>query len=79
MKYAKYDIISSTIFYLIVNTNNLVRGNNLVNQITIDGGAATGKNTVARKVAEQLGYYHINSGYIFRCIAVSEMLGNYLA
>ena len=66
-------------FLAIVNTNNLVGGNNLFNQITIDGGAATGKSTVARKVAEQLGYYHINSGYIFRCIAASEMLGNYLA
>ena len=78
-KHTNYDIISSIIFYLIVNTNNLVGGNNLFNQITIDGGAATGKSTVARKVAEKLGYYHINSGYIFRCIAASEMLGNYLA
>ena len=42
-------------FYLIVNTNNLVGGNDLFNQITIDGGAATGKSTVARKVAEKLG------------------------
>ncbi len=34
--------------------------------ITIDGPTASGKSTVARLLAEQLGYLYINSGLLFR-------------
>ncbi len=34
--------------------------------ITIDGPTASGKSTIARLLAEQLGYLYINSGLLFR-------------
>ena len=37
--------------------------------ITIDGPTASGKSTVARLIAEQLGYTYINSGLLFRAVA----------
>ncbi len=37
--------------------------------ITIDGPTASGKSTVARKVAHELGFYYIASGLLFRAIA----------
>lgn len=37
--------------------------------ITIDGPMASGKSTTARLVAQQLKFYHINSGLLYRSIA----------
>ncbi|MFO7586731.1 MAG: (d)CMP kinase [Gemmatimonadota bacterium] len=37
--------------------------------IAIDGPAASGKSTTARRVAERLGYSHLNSGLLYRAIA----------
>lgn len=37
--------------------------------ITIDGPTASGKSTVARLLAEQLGFMYINSGFLFRGLA----------
>lgn len=37
--------------------------------ITIDGPTASGKSTVARLLAEQLGYMHLNSGLLYRALA----------
>src|ERR1700735_743839 len=37
--------------------------------ITIDGPVASGKSTVARLLAEKLGYYYIASGLLFRAYA----------
>lgn len=34
--------------------------------ITIDGPSGSGKSTVAGKMAQVLGFYHLNSGMIFR-------------
>ncbi len=36
--------------------------------IAIDGPAASGKSSVARGLAEQLGYYYINTGAMYRAI-----------
>jgi len=36
--------------------------------ITIDGPVASGKSTMARLLAQQLGFYYINSGMLFRAI-----------
>lgn len=36
--------------------------------IAIDGPSASGKSTVARKVAETLGYIHVDSGALYRGI-----------
>jgi len=37
--------------------------------ITIDGPAASGKSTAARKLAKKLGFYYINTGLLYRAIA----------
>lgn len=42
-------------------------GNNMI--ITIDGPVASGKSTIARLLAEKLGYYYIASGLLFRAYA----------
>lgn len=36
--------------------------------ITLDGPAASGKSTVARLVAHSLGFYHLNSGLLYRAV-----------
>jgi cytidylate kinase len=37
--------------------------------ITIDGAAGTGKSTVAKKVAERLGFTYVDTGAMFRAVA----------
>ena len=46
--------------------------------IAIDGPAASGKGTLAKKIAERLGYAHLDSGALYRAIALAtlEMAGN---
>lgn len=39
-------------------------------QIAIDGPAASGKSTVARLLAEKLGFDHLNTGATYRAVAV---------
>jgi cytidylate kinase len=41
--------------------------------VAIDGPAGAGKSTVARTVAERLGYIYINSGAMYRAIALWAM------
>ncbi len=36
--------------------------------ITIDGPTASGKSTVARMIAQKLGWYYLGSGYLYRSI-----------
>lgn len=36
--------------------------------VAIDGPAASGKSTTARRVAERLGFVHLNSGLLYRAI-----------
>jgi cytidylate kinase len=38
--------------------------------IAIDGPAASGKSTVARGVAARLGYRYLDSGAMYRCVAL---------
>jgi len=38
-------------------------------QIAIDGPAGAGKSTVAKMVAEQLGYTFVDTGAMYRCVA----------
>ena len=38
--------------------------------IAIDGPAASGKSTVAKLVAKELGYKYIDSGAMYRCLAL---------
>ena len=39
--------------------------------ITIDGPAASGKSTVAAKLATRLGFIHLNSGLLYRAVALT--------
>src|SRR5579862_1255637 len=41
--------------------------------ITIDGPAGTGKSTVARKVAEQLGFDFLDTGAMYRTVALEAL------
>ena len=41
--------------------------------IAIDGPAGSGKSTIARKVAESLGYIYVNSGNIYRAITLGVL------
>jgi len=41
--------------------------------ITIDGPAGSGKSTVAKLLAEKLGYTYINSGLLYRTIAYNTL------
>ncbi len=36
--------------------------------VTIDGPVASGKSTVARKLAARIGYYHFSSGLLYRAL-----------
>ncbi|MGA9115982.1 MAG: (d)CMP kinase, partial [Bacteroidota bacterium] len=39
--------------------------------ITIDGPAASGKSTTARRVAARLGYLHLDTGAMYRAVALA--------
>jgi cytidylate kinase len=41
--------------------------------IAIDGPAGAGKSTVARAVAEALGYTYLDSGAMYRCVALAAI------
>ncbi|HEV2058347.1 MAG TPA: (d)CMP kinase [Solirubrobacteraceae bacterium] len=43
--------------------------------IAIDGPAGAGKSTVARAVADALGYTYLDSGAMYRCVALAELRG----
>ncbi|HGJ63801.1 TPA: 30S ribosomal protein S1 [bacterium] len=38
--------------------------------VAIDGPAGTGKSTIAKLIAERLGFLHVNSGNFYRAVAV---------
>jgi len=42
-------------------------------QIAIDGPAGAGKSTVAKKVAEQLGFVYLDTGAMYRAVAFEAM------
>ncbi len=44
--------------------------------IAIDGPAGAGKSTVARAVAERLGYTFLDSGAMYRCVALAAARAN---
>ena len=39
--------------------------------VAIDGPSGAGKSTVTSKLAERLGYIHIDTGAMFRAVALS--------
>lgn len=44
--------------------------------ITIDGPTASGKGTIARIVAEKLGFHYLDSGALYRLVALSALRSN---
>jgi cytidylate kinase len=44
--------------------------------VAIDGPAGAGKSTVSRKVAEKLGYLLLDTGALYRCIALAAKLAS---
>lgn len=44
--------------------------------ITIDGSIATGKSTVAKKLAEQMGYIYYDTGAMYRCLTYGLLQNN---
>lgn len=67
---------SSSSSKAVLNKNN-ASNSNLVNKnkinIAIDGPAGSGKSTVARLIANKLNYLYINTGLIFRAIALNML------
>jgi cytidylate kinase len=45
----------------------------LVPVIAIDGPSASGKGTVAQLLARQLGYHHLDSGALYRIVALAAL------
>jgi cytidylate kinase len=41
--------------------------------IAIDGPSASGKGTVARNVAQRLGFHYLDSGALYRCVALAAL------
>ena len=44
--------------------------------IAIDGPAGAGKSSVARAVAEELGFTYLDSGAMYRCVALAAIEGD---
>lgn len=44
--------------------------------ITIDGPVATGKSTIAKKVAEMLGFVYLDTGAMYRCLTYGILTKN---
>jgi CMP/dCMP kinase len=50
--------------------------NNLIPVIAIDGPSASGKGTVAQKVAQLLGFHYLDSGALYRIVAYAAQQNN---
>ena len=46
------------------------RGNNMSYSIAIDGPAGAGKSTIAKKIAKQLGFIYVDTGAMYRAMAL---------
>lgn len=44
--------------------------------VAIDGPAGAGKSTVARAVADALGFTYLDTGAMYRCVALAELRGS---
>ena len=53
-----------------MNYNDMKRGNEMPINIAIDGPAGAGKSTVAKKLAEDYGYIYVDTGAMYRAMAL---------
>jgi len=44
--------------------------------IAIDGPAGSGKSTVAKHLAVRLGFFHLNSGRLYRWVTYNALKNN---
>src|SRR5262245_34210237 len=44
--------------------------------IAIDGPSASGKGTIAKRVAEALGFHYLESGALYRLVALASLKAN---
>jgi cytidylate kinase len=53
----------------------------LINKITIaiDGFSSTGKSTLAKQLAQQLGYIYVDTGAMYRAVAFFAMQNHYIS
>ena len=58
---------------MLPENNNSLQKENRTFKITIDGPAASGKTTTARKVAETLGFLHLDSGSLYRAATLKVL------
>lgn len=47
--------------------------NHLIPVLTIDGPSGSGKGTIAQRMAQKLGWHYLDSGAIYRVLAVAAM------
>ena len=47
--------------------------------IAIDGYSSTGKSTVAKQLADYLDYIYVDSGAMYRAVALFALQNNYLS
>ena len=46
--------------------------------IAVDGFSSTGKSTLAKKLANTLGYIYVDTGAMYRAVALYAMEHNYI-
>ena len=51
---------------------------NNVKIITIDGPSGSGKGTISRILAEQLGFHYLDSGALYRLLVMASRLASML-
>ena len=46
--------------------------------IAIDGFSSTGKSTLAKKIAKNLGYIYVDTGAMYRAVSLYAMQNNFI-
>ena len=46
--------------------------------IAIDGYSSTGKSTIAKQIAKELGYVYVDSGAMYRAVTLYALRSNYI-
>jgi CMP/dCMP kinase len=47
--------------------------------IAIDGFSSTGKSTVAKQLAKELGYVYVDTGAMYRAVSLYAMRNNFIS